>query len=139
MRRHFIVMDAQILERKVSLSSSSQQMLMHNTVANAQYSSCSWLSHGKKLYHYGCSNTQEKGVSLFKFPADAKLKKVWTLQVQRTWNKWKGPSKYSAVCSEHFTEDCFELTSVILKTMGIRMKQRLKSNVVPYVPMTRNP
>ena len=82
---------------------------------------------------FGCSNTQEKGVSLFKFPTESKLRKTWTSQVQRTRDKWKGPSKYSAICCEHFTEDCFELTSVTSRKLGIKMKQRLKSTAVPTI------
>ena len=80
-----------------------------------------------------CTNTQKKGVSLFKFPEDSKLKKAWTQQVQRTRNKWKGPSAYSAVCSEHFTENCFEVSSLVSKQMGLKMKQRLKPDGIPTI------
>ena len=85
---------------------------------------------GRNCIVFGCSNTQEKGVSLFKFPTESKLRKAWTLQVQRTRDKWKGPSKYSAICCEHFTEECFELTS---RKLGIKMKPRLKSTAVPTI------
>ena len=57
-------------------------------------------------------NQNKKGV-LFKFPVDSKLRRAWTLQVQRTRDKCKGPSEHSALCSEHFTEECFEPTSVL--------------------------
>ena len=88
---------------------------------------------GRNCVAFGCTNTQERGVTLFKFPVDSKLRKAWTLQVQRTRDKWSGPSKYSAICCEHFTEDCFELTSVISKSLGIKMKQRLKPSAVPTI------
>ena len=56
---------------------------------------------------------------------------AWTLQVRRTRDKWGGPTKYSAVCSEHFTEDCFQPTSVMSKKLGIKMKQLLKPTAIP--------
>ena len=53
--------------------------------------------------------------------------------MQRTRDKWKGPSEYSAVCCEHFTEDCFESISVISNKLGIKMKQMLKPTAVPTI------
>ena len=88
---------------------------------------------GRNCIVFGCSNTQEKGVSLFKFPTDSKLRKAWILQVQRTRDKWRGPSKYSAICCEHFTEDCFEMTPLTARKLGIKMKPRLKSTAVPTI------
>ena len=84
---------------------------------------------GRNCIVFGCSNTQKKGFRLFKFPADDKLRKEWTLQVQRTRDQWKGPTKYSAICCE----ECFELTSIMSKNMGIKMKQRLKSDAIPTI------
>jgi hypothetical protein len=56
---------------------------------------------GRNCIALGCHNTHLKGFSMFKFPADEKLRKAWTLQVQRTRDKWNGPTQNSAVCSEH--------------------------------------
>lgn len=58
---------------------------------------------------------------------------AWTLQVRRTRDKWEGPTKYSAVCSEHFTEDCLQSTSVMSKKLGIKMKQLLKPTAIPTI------
>ncbi len=88
---------------------------------------------GKNCIAFGCHNTHQKGFSLFKFPTNDKLRKAWTLEVQRTRDKWHGPTKNSAVCSEHFVEDCFESTSVMSKLMGIKMRQMLKSNAIPTI------
>ena len=88
---------------------------------------------GRNCIVAGCTNTQKKGVSLFKFPTDDKLRKLWIMQVQRTRDKWNGPSVYSAVCSEHFTEDCFELTTIVSGKLGLKAKQRLKPNAVPTI------
>lgn len=88
---------------------------------------------GRFCIAFGCHNSNQKGFSLFQFPADEKLKKAWILQVQKTRDKWHGPTKNSAVCSEHFTEDCFEPMSVMSKKMGMKMRQRLKPDAIPTI------
>ena len=70
---------------------------------------------------------------LFKFLVDSKLRRAWTLQVQRTRDKCKGPSEYSALYSEHFTEECFEPTSVLSKKIGLKMKQMNKPDAIPTI------
>ena len=60
---------------------------------------------------FGSSNTQKKGVSLFGFPKDAKMKRAWTLEVHGG--------------KEHFSEDCLNPLSVTSKKLGIKMKQML--------------
>ena len=53
-----------------------------------------------------CVNTSAHGVSFHCFPRDPTLRKQWTnfVKVKRIWS---GPKKYSTLCSDHFTEDCF--------------------------------
>ena len=58
---------------------------------------------------------------------------TWTLQVQRTRDKWNGPTEHSAVCSEHFTEGCLEPVSAISKLVGMKMKQMLKPTALPAI------
>ena len=53
--------------------------------------------------------------------------------MQKTRDKWHGPTKNSVICSEHFTEECFEPISSFSKKMGIKMKQMLKSNAIPTI------
>ena len=88
---------------------------------------------GRNCTAYGCTNSHKKGYTVFKFPEDAKLRRVWILQVQRTRDKWRGPTQNSGVCSEHFTEDCYEPISVVSKQMGIKVKQMLKPNAIPTI------
>ena len=88
---------------------------------------------GKTCIAFGCHNSHQKGFTLFKFSVDEKLRKAWTLQVQRTRDKWHGPTQNSAVCSEHFTEECFEPISVASKKIGMKIKQMLKPGVIPTV------
>ena len=73
---------------------------------------------------------QNKKDVLFKFPVDNKLRRAWTLQVQRTSDKCKGPSEHSALCSELFTEECFESTSVLSKKIGLKMNQMIKPDAI---------
>ncbi len=69
----------------------------------------------------GCSNTHNDGVSLHKFPIDPVLKDKWVKQVRRTRAKWTA-TKYSVLCSEHFSVDSFQVES-----------QRLKLDAVPSI------
>ena len=86
---------------------------------------------GKKCIAFGCSKTHKDDVSLFKFPTESNLRRAWILQVKRTRDKWDGPSEHSTLCSDHFTEDCFESMSVLSKQMGLKSKQLLKPSAIP--------
>ena len=52
---------------------------------------------------------------------------------QRTRDKWGSPTVYSAVCSEHFTEDCFQPLSVFSKKIGLKRRQLLKPTAIPTI------
>ena len=56
----------------------------------------------------GCSNSTSDKVTIFKFPSDPVLRSKWEKQVQRTCADWKA-TKHSHLCSEHFTDDSFEV------------------------------
>lgn len=81
----------------------------------------------------GCSNTSKSGVSLFKFPKDAQLRSIWINKIVKTRAKWRGPTENSAVCSDHFTADCFASTSVTSLKLGLKMKQMLQAGAVPTI------
>ena len=49
----------------------------------------------KRCVAYGCGSTNRDGISLFCFPKDDSLCKLWTQQVQRTRDKWSGPTACS--------------------------------------------
>ena len=80
----------------------------------------------------GCSSTPSERISLHKFPADPKLREKWVKQVRRTRAQWT-PTKHSVLCSEHFSEDSFEVDSAIAATFGISKKRRLKPDAVPTI------
>ena len=95
----------------------------------------------------GCSNTHSGHVSLHKFTTDPSLRQKWEKQVRKTRAKWTA-TKHSVLCSEHFTDDCFEVDSAIAAAFGITKKRRLKPDAIPtnflrqssasqYQPLTR--
>ena len=88
---------------------------------------------GKKCIAYGCSKKHSNGVSLFLFPTDAKLKQEWIKQVQRTRDYWSTPTANSCLCSDHFTEDCFEPSSLTAVKLGLKRKVMLKPDAVPTI------
>ena len=81
---------------------------------------------------FGCSNTSSKpGISCFRFPKDPVLKKKWIEQVRDKWPE--GPSKNSVVCSEHFTQDCFDASSQLFQSFGMKKTPKLKNNSIPTI------
>ena len=80
----------------------------------------------------GCSNTPSDRVSLFRFPKDHIVRNQWEKQVQRTEAKWKA-TEHSFLCSEHFTDDSFEVDSAIASKFGMKIRKRLKPGAVPTV------
>ncbi len=54
----------------------------------------------------GCSSTYSGGVRLFTYPKDLVMIAEWVRQVQRTRAQLKPSS--SVLCSNHFTDDCFD-------------------------------
>lgn len=70
---------------------------------------------------YGCKNRydKDKPVSFHKFPLTRpSLCKQWEAAVKRKNFK---PTKYSSICSEHFTPDCFkrECNNKLLKENAV--------------------
>ena len=84
------------------------------------------------MWLQGVPNTPSDRVSLFKFPSDGVLRRKWEKQVQRTRAQWKA-TEHSYLCSDHFTEDCFEVDSVLASQFGIKKRRRLKPGAVPTV------
>ena len=85
----------------------------------------------KRCVAFGCGNTNKDGVSLLSFPKV--LSKKWTEQVKRTGDKWFGPTKYSFLCSCHFTEDCFQHDVVVAASLGLSKRMKLKADAIPKV------
>ena len=82
--------------------------------------------HARPLCCAGCTNSVTIGISVFKFPKNEDLRKKWIAQVRRTRDKWNGPTSNSAVvCSDHFTADCFE-DSTLRQSFGIKVKSPMQ-------------
>jgi hypothetical protein len=72
----------------------------------------------KRCVVAGCSNTHADGVSLFKFPVDKLMRRKWIRQIQSTRAKWTA-TETSLICSQHFTENCFEQSSILSSNTAI--------------------
>ncbi|XP_061748775.1 zinc finger protein 391-like isoform X3 [Nerophis ophidion] len=59
----------------------------------------------------GCNNTNREGFKLHHWPKDAKVARNWTKFVQNT-RVWGKPTKWSVVCSAHFTDDSYATTEM---------------------------
>ena len=80
----------------------------------------------------GCSNTPTSTINLFKFPKDPVLRAKWVRQVRRTRAQWAA-TEHSVLCSEHFTEDCFEVNAALAQSFGMSKRRRLKEGAIPTI------
>ena len=81
-----------------------------------------WQRMVNKCMAAGCSNTQCNCVHLFKCPSDAVLRCKWEKQIQWTWTRWKA-TEHSVLCSDHFTENCFEINLALASQFGIHKRR----------------
>ena len=90
---------------------------------------------GKRCVAANCGNTNTDGVSLHTFPKDAALRKKWTDFVKLKRGAWVGPTEYSALCSAHFSADCFPFRQRFeMEQMGIKPKKvTLNPDAVPTI------
>ncbi len=80
----------------------------------------------------GCSNTSSIHTVLFKFPREPQLRQEWEKQVLRTRAHWKA-TESSFLCSEHFTDNCFEAESSLAAQFGIKKRKKLRSGAIPTI------
>lgn len=85
---------------------------------------------------YGCDNTpdEEQGISVHIIPffndtrqEARKRRKRWVDFIARKRAKWM-PTRYSAVCSEHFLPEDFERQFATLPGMHCKLKRNLNSD-----------
>ena len=93
----------------------------------------------QKCVVYGCSNTKDekKGISIHPIPfygdprpEAVKRRRKWISFVSATRKKWTA-SKYSVVCSVHFTPEDFVRLSFKENTL----QQRLKKDEIGVLPV----
>ena len=87
---------------------------------------------GKRCVAYGCNNLYKDGVSLHLFPLkNPAILKQWIAFVRRKRAGWEGPTRFSCLCSAHFTPDCYPMKYRILKSAGtgVTKKDLIKDSV----------
>ncbi|KXJ26866.1 THAP domain-containing protein 2 [Exaiptasia diaphana] len=79
----------------------------------------------------GCTNYSSKtsDVSYHKMPKDLKLQEAWISRIRRDNMP---PLQNCYVCSELFTEECFE-RDLFQQLTGEKRKRKLKSDAIPTV------
>ena len=79
----------------------------------------------------GCTNHSKKttGVSYHRLPQDKRRKAVWLARIRRA-NPC--PSKYSFVCSAHFSPESF-VTDLVEQLCGHNNRRRRTLNAVPII------
>ena len=84
-----------------------------------------------------CSNTSTDGVTLheFQFIRDHNQLKAWINFVKTKRKHWDGPTKTSALCSDHFALDCYPFkVRFEIEQTGKRPKHaRLNDGAVPTI------
>ncbi|XP_074918178.1 zinc finger protein 212-like isoform X6 [Chelonoidis abingdonii] len=78
-----------------------------------------------------CSNTTQDGVSLFKFPKDPHVRSLWDRFVRMKRADWRGGHDRSLICSAHFTDECFDISSVTQKKLEFGKRLLLTKTAVP--------
>ncbi|CAN7981189.1 unnamed protein product, partial [Ixodes pacificus] len=82
----------------------------------------------------GCGNSlSHRELPMRKFPADEKLRAVWTRLARPSFPTWV-PTPDDRLCSDHFRDDDYERSPRALKSVGLPTKSiRLKPGVVPSI------
>ena len=80
----------------------------------------------------GCINHSSKtsNISYHRIPNDKGLQKAWLARIRR---ENLPPLQNCYVCSEHFTDDCFETDLKAQLMPELRVKRRLKRDAIPSV------
>ena len=78
-----------------------------------------------------CSNTNQTGHTMHKFPKDANLKRQWVKFVQVKRADFVRPTEHSVICNVHFTPDCYEKSFMV--EMGLKKQKQLIPGAVPTV------
>ncbi|XP_021351589.1 uncharacterized protein LOC110449210 [Mizuhopecten yessoensis] len=80
-----------------------------------------------------CNNSSNRGqkISLFAFPRDRKLGKLWVMKLKRGNFS---PSDHSRLCERHFEEDCFTQDRRLLASIGFTPgRKSLKPGAIPTI------
>ena len=83
-----------------------------------------------------CTNRSKSKVRTFKFPADPKIPEEWLKNLKRESFQ---PTKHSRLCENHFTEESFDESYVIILSLGLKPgKPQLKKNAISTISNVAN-
>lgn len=72
-----------------------------------------------------------QGISMYLFPKDPKLRKIWVVKMKR---EGFVPSNYSKLCERHFEKDQFSVNPDIAAIVGFQPKAKmLITGAVPAI------
>ncbi|XP_076071439.1 uncharacterized protein LOC143042846 isoform X2 [Mytilus galloprovincialis] len=95
---------------------------------------------GKGCAVAGCSNSIKTGHSVHLFPKDEQQRLLWIRFVKLTSVDFSEPNPNSAICSAHFSDDCYEVDRIKFKELfGMSTNKRLLPNSVPSIYPKRPP
>lgn len=95
---------------------------------------------GRKCVVYGCSKSTLDGVALFAFPKSENLAKQWNKAVSTT-RQWPGHTKWSLICSDHFSDDSFDESRECKRKYGIPPlpHRLLVEGAIPQIKRPKRP
>ena len=83
-----------------------------------------------------CTNRSKSKVRTFKFPADPKIPEEWLKNLKRESFQ---PTKHSRLCENHFTEESFDESYVIILSLGLKPgTPQLKKNAISTISNVAN-
>lgn len=78
-----------------------------------------------------CSNSNETGYAMHKFPKDPNLRRQWINFVRLKRADFAKATEHSVLCHIHFAPDCYERS--YMEEMGIKKKKILLAGAVPTI------
>lgn len=72
---------------------------------------------GRNCAVAGCNNSAKTGHTQHAFPKDDRQRNLWVRFVKLTRVDFTVPTKHSAICSEHFSEECYEVDRLRFKEL----------------------
>ena len=79
----------------------------------------------------GCFNRKTEDISLHHFQTEQDIREMRTEAVISTQKNWKGPSKDTVMCFDHFEGDFFDPSYDLKQSMGLKTKRDLVKGSVP--------
>ena len=83
---------------------------------------------------YNCNVKFGQGKSMFLFPKDVKLSKIWTERLKRQGFQPSAYTNLTKLCERHFASDQFSVNLGLAASLGLSPRQKsLFPNAVPTI------